>query len=71
MSVIIYSKIAAPRNILCYEETPAIFSSSFVNLLNYSYRLKKLEIKETTEKREYIFRKLSYITTKTNFVELI
>jgi len=46
-----YSKIQAPRNILCYEETPAIFSSGFVNLLNYPYRLKKLEIKEATKKK--------------------
>jgi hypothetical protein len=54
MSVTIYSKIPAPRNILCYEETPAIFNSCFVNLLNYSYRLKKLEIKEATKKRIYL-----------------
>jgi len=70
MSVTIYSKIPASRNILFYEETLAIFSSGFVNLLNFSYRLKKLEIKENThKKREYIFRKLNYITIAINFKE--
>jgi len=54
-SVTMYSKIQTPRNILCCEETPAIFSSGFVNFLNYSYRLKKLEIKEATKKDNISF----------------